>query len=105
MRIQQTILGVGLTLGLSLAGTTPRAASPTYGQELEGFAYPWPVKDFAFTSQGEAMIGLEDWKAAAARARQDSFEPQAGFAALTMTAVWIKEPDMIACSFIRPRLH
>jgi len=27
----------------------------TYGPELEGFAYPFPVKTFAFTSQGAAL--------------------------------------------------
>ncbi len=55
MGIQQAILGVGVALGLLLAGTPALAETPTFGPELEGFAYPWPVKDFAFTSQGEAM--------------------------------------------------
>jgi len=26
-----------------------------YGQQLQGFEYPWPVSDFSFTSQGEAL--------------------------------------------------
>ncbi|MGA7199062.1 alpha/beta fold hydrolase [Roseiarcus sp.] len=55
MGIQQAILGVGVALGLLLAGTPALAETPTFGPELEGFAYPWPVKDFAFMSQGEAM--------------------------------------------------
>lgn len=28
---------------------------PAYGPRLEGFDYPWPVKHFTFTSQGEAL--------------------------------------------------
>jgi pimeloyl-ACP methyl ester carboxylesterase len=28
---------------------------PAYGPELEGFAYPWPVGQFAFTSQRESL--------------------------------------------------
>ena len=28
----------------------------TYGPELQGFDYPWPVHDFAFQSQGEAVV-------------------------------------------------
>ncbi len=31
------------------------AAPPVYGPELEGFAYPYPVRDFAFESQGERL--------------------------------------------------
>jgi alpha/beta hydrolase fold len=30
-------------------------AEPAYGPELQGFDYPFPVKDFAFTSQGESL--------------------------------------------------
>jgi len=30
-------------------------AAAVYGPELQGFAYPWPVHDFGFSSQGEAM--------------------------------------------------
>jgi len=55
MRIEQAILGVGLALGLLLAGTPGAAEPPTFGPELEGFVYPWPVRDYAFSSQGEAM--------------------------------------------------
>jgi pimeloyl-ACP methyl ester carboxylesterase len=31
------------------------AAGPTYGPELQGFAYPAPVQRFTFTSQGDAL--------------------------------------------------
>lgn len=31
------------------------ADGPAYGPELEGFAYPYPVKQFEFTSQGVAL--------------------------------------------------
>jgi pimeloyl-ACP methyl ester carboxylesterase len=32
------------------------AEPSTYGPELQGFDYPWPVHDFAFQSQGEAVV-------------------------------------------------
>ncbi len=31
------------------------AQQPLYGPELQGFDYPWPVRDYAFSSQGEAL--------------------------------------------------
>jgi pimeloyl-ACP methyl ester carboxylesterase len=31
------------------------AAAPSYGPELQGFAYPHPLQHFSFTSQGDAM--------------------------------------------------
>ena len=44
---------------LALAATLPlspaSAEAPAYGAELQGFAYPAPVRDFAFTSQGERL--------------------------------------------------
>src|SRR5580704_5570624 len=55
MRIERAILGVGLALALSLAQTPALAAPPTFGPELQGFDYPWPVRDHAFASQGKAM--------------------------------------------------
>jgi pimeloyl-ACP methyl ester carboxylesterase len=55
MRIERAILGVGLALALSLAKTPALAEPPTFGPELQGFDYPWPVRDYAFVSQGEAM--------------------------------------------------
>src|ERR1700760_1850322 len=40
-----------------LAGALGAQAGPsTYGPELQGFDYPWPVHDFAFPSQGEAVV-------------------------------------------------
>jgi pimeloyl-ACP methyl ester carboxylesterase len=37
------------------AQATPAVPEVVYGPELEGFAYPFPVKTFAFTSQGAAL--------------------------------------------------
>jgi pimeloyl-ACP methyl ester carboxylesterase len=55
MRIERSILGVGLALALWFAGGPAFAEPPTFGPELQGFVYPWPVRDYAFASQGEAM--------------------------------------------------
>ena len=43
-----------IPLMLAAAVIAP-AAERTYGPELQGFAYPYPLKHFAFTSQGEAL--------------------------------------------------
>ncbi len=52
-------LGAGLfaALGLALAALVPpaRAEEPLFGPELQLFDYPWPVSDYAFSSQGEAL--------------------------------------------------
>jgi pimeloyl-ACP methyl ester carboxylesterase len=40
---------------LSFASAIAAAEAPAYGPELEGFDYPYPVKQFAFTSQGESL--------------------------------------------------
>ncbi len=49
-------LGFLSVLGLFLASALAHAASPdsfsSYGPELEGFDYPWPVSHFQFASQG-----------------------------------------------------
>lgn len=45
-------LAVAFTLGASCAAA---AQSPVYGPELQGFDYPWPVRDYSFSSQGEAL--------------------------------------------------
>ena len=37
------------------ASPAPAATAPAYGPELEGFSYPFPVQQFAFTSQGNAL--------------------------------------------------
>ena len=42
----------------ALAFATPALAddpAPTYGRELEGFAYPYPLQHFAFDSQGVSL--------------------------------------------------
>ena len=44
-----------LALGLLLAGAARADEGPAYGPELEGFAYPFPLQHFAFTSQGVAL--------------------------------------------------
>jgi pimeloyl-ACP methyl ester carboxylesterase len=51
MRVSTAI--AALTLALAPV-TAPRAA-PSYGPELQGFAYPWPVAHYRFTSQGDAL--------------------------------------------------
>jgi len=40
---------------LPLAAAQAVPSAPVYGQELEGFAYPYPVRHFAFTSQRVAL--------------------------------------------------
>ena len=53
------------------ARTVPPPAAPVYGPELEGYAYPFPVRRFAFTSQGTRlhMAYLDVPPAAAATGR------------------------------------
>jgi len=44
-------------LALALCLASAAAANPQlYGRELEGFAYPYPVRDFAVESQGERLV-------------------------------------------------
>ncbi|MDR3532430.1 MAG: alpha/beta hydrolase [Rhodopila sp.] len=42
-------------LAIALAPTASPRAAPAYGPELQGFAYPWPVSHYRFTSQGDAL--------------------------------------------------
>jgi pimeloyl-ACP methyl ester carboxylesterase len=44
-----------LTLILLLPSSVLAASAPAYGPELQGFDYPYPVRHFAFTSQGEKL--------------------------------------------------
>jgi pimeloyl-ACP methyl ester carboxylesterase len=44
---------LALAMGLSLASA--KADQPSYGPQLEGFAYPHPIQRFAFTSQGKEL--------------------------------------------------
>ncbi len=38
-----------------LAATTAPAFAATYGPELQGFEYPYPLQHFEFESQGKAL--------------------------------------------------
>jgi pimeloyl-ACP methyl ester carboxylesterase len=42
---------LGLTLALAFMSTASPHADPSYGPELQGFSYPWPVAHYRFTSQ------------------------------------------------------
>ncbi|WP_369987208.1 alpha/beta fold hydrolase [Pseudomonas xanthosomatis] len=44
-----------LALACLTSGSAIAAESPTYGKQLEGFAYPHPLKHFDFQSQGQAL--------------------------------------------------
>ncbi|WP_194792245.1 alpha/beta fold hydrolase [Pseudomonas sp. UFMG81] len=44
-----------LALSCLAAGSAFAAESPTYGKQLEGFAYPYPLQHFDFQSQGQAL--------------------------------------------------
>ncbi len=55
--IDRRVFGAWLVAARCLFGV-PAAASaeqPTFGPELQGFDYPWPVRDYSFSSQGEAL--------------------------------------------------
>ncbi|WNW09762.1 alpha/beta hydrolase [Pseudomonas sp. DTU_2021_1001937_2_SI_NGA_ILE_001] len=43
-----------LALSIALPGLA-QAATPSYGERLEGFAYPYPLKSFAFESQNQKL--------------------------------------------------
>ena len=53
--IDRRSLRLWLAAALCLIAGAARAQEPTFGPELQGFNYPWPVHDFAFSSQGEAL--------------------------------------------------
>jgi pimeloyl-ACP methyl ester carboxylesterase len=55
MRFFQLLSALGLCLALAAPACAASAEAPTYGPELQGFDYPWPVSHFNFTSQGEAL--------------------------------------------------
>jgi pimeloyl-ACP methyl ester carboxylesterase len=57
MRIERAILGAWLIVGACLFAPSVAALAeqPTFGPELQGFEYPWPVRDYSFSSQGEAL--------------------------------------------------
>ena len=59
------MLRSALALALVLAGSLPALAdpAPAYGPELEGYAYPFPVERFPFTSQHQPVqMGYLDVK-------------------------------------------
>jgi pimeloyl-ACP methyl ester carboxylesterase len=45
-----------IAMSLFAGALCANAEPSTYGPELHGFDYPWPVHDFAFQSQGEAVV-------------------------------------------------
>jgi pimeloyl-ACP methyl ester carboxylesterase len=49
-------LSAFIAMSLFAGGLRAHAEPSTYGPELLGFDYPWPVHDFAFQSQGEAVV-------------------------------------------------
>ncbi len=54
MNRSSAAFGAGLLAVLALAAPV-RAEEPSFGPELQGFAYPFPVRDFPFSSQGERL--------------------------------------------------
>ncbi|WP_457107198.1 alpha/beta fold hydrolase [Methylobacterium sp. P5_C11] len=50
----RTVL-TSVLLALALSGTVRAEPLPAYGPELEGFAYPFPVERFTFTSQRQPL--------------------------------------------------
>jgi pimeloyl-ACP methyl ester carboxylesterase len=59
MRPWASIAVLGLAAGLALTPlptvAAPADPTPTYGPELQGFPYPWPVSRYRFNSQGDAL--------------------------------------------------
>ncbi len=57
MALRSLLLFLSFAATVLAGGAAPaQAESPTYGPELQGFAYPWPVHDFAFESQGQRVV-------------------------------------------------
>jgi pimeloyl-ACP methyl ester carboxylesterase len=55
-RLPAALLALSLAVGVfGLPAAEAANDLPSYGPQLEGFEYPWPVSHFAFTSQGEAL--------------------------------------------------
>ncbi len=55
LHIVLALLCLGIVAAIDAPFPTAATDEPAYGQELQGFDYPWPVSYFAFTSQGETM--------------------------------------------------
>jgi len=55
-RMKRTLVaGVVAALALAAVDAPGHAEDLSFGPELEGFDYPFPVRDFSFQSQGEAL--------------------------------------------------
>jgi pimeloyl-ACP methyl ester carboxylesterase len=50
-----TLLRLFICASLTLAVCPATAQTPSYGPELQGFDYPYPVEHFAFSSQGQTL--------------------------------------------------
>ncbi len=56
MRVQRALAAALIaSLAFTLCVAPGRADPPSYGPELQGFDYPWPIGAYAFASQGEAL--------------------------------------------------
>ncbi len=55
LMIKCAVLSAALLLCAFGASAAPPVAGAAYGPELQGFAYTYPVKEFAFASQGEPL--------------------------------------------------
>ena len=57
MKLNRSTSRFLIAIGLALFGgfCTAQGQDRTFGPELEGFDYPWPIHDFSFVSQGEAL--------------------------------------------------
>jgi pimeloyl-ACP methyl ester carboxylesterase len=57
--VKSLLLAIALSLPVATVPAAPASLPPVqdavYGPELEGFEYPFPVKQFQFTSQGVAL--------------------------------------------------
>jgi pimeloyl-ACP methyl ester carboxylesterase len=72
MTIRKRLLRLFLIAGLGVSALPPAHAAdePAFGPELEGFAYPAPVEQYRFTSQGVALhMAYMDIKPASANGR------------------------------------
>jgi pimeloyl-ACP methyl ester carboxylesterase len=58
MRFSALLPALSVFIAVALfrnAGAARLDDGPSYGRELQGFDYPWPVRHFRFTSQGVAL--------------------------------------------------
>src|SRR5664279_701834 len=50
-----TFFRIFIFASLNLWACAASAQTPSYGPELQGFDYPYPVEHFAFSSQGQTL--------------------------------------------------